>query len=144
MTHRFFAAASVAALIAGPAVASDWDLNERFEAGMEAEDAAALAALFEEDAISYGPDGQTARGRAEIQASWQGFFDAFDNITLELAPDGSHGDDQTHAEWGIYTLTMTPAAGGEEITSMGRYTDYSVKSEDGWRYKFDHASPMAE
>lgn len=144
MTHHLFAAASVAALLAGPAFASDWDLSDRFAAAMAVEDAGAIAAMFEEDATSYGPDGHNAHGRVEIEASWQGFFDAFDDINLVLESEGSDGDDQTHAEWGLYTLTMTPAGGGDEITQRGRYTDYSVKSEDGWRYKFDHASPMAE
>ena len=142
----FLAAAGAAALFATSAAAQDSaeELANAFSAAVMAEDADALAALYTEDADSFGPDGGVAHGRAEIAASWAPMFEAFDDITITLDAKGDKalGKD-AHAAWGLWTMTMTPAGGGEPVTMSGRYSDNSVKTKEGWRYFIDHASAIA-
>ena len=140
------AAAGTAALLATPATAQDSAkaLADAFAAAVMAEDADALAALYTEDADSFGPGGGVAHGRAEIAASWAPTFDAFDDIifTIDAKGDKALGKD-AHAAWGLWTITMTPASGGEPLTMSGRFSDNSIKTKEGWRYFIDHASAIA-
>lgn len=141
-----FIAAGAAALSAMPAAAQDSAdaLADAFVAAVVAEDAEALAALYTEDADSYGPDGGVTHGRAEIAASWSPLFEAYDDfeVTLDKKGERAFGKD-SHAAWGLWAMTMTPVAGGERETMTGRYSDVSIKTRDGWRYIVDHASPLA-
>ena len=131
----FLAAAGAAALFATSAAAQD---------SAQALADAFAAAVMAEDADSFGPDGGVAHGRAEIAASWAPMFEAFDDITITLDAKGEKalGKD-AHAAWGLWTMTMTPAGGGEPVTMSGRYSDNSVKTKEGWRYFIDHASAIA-
>ena len=134
-----------AALAATPAFAGDTpdDLLNAFVASVVAEDAAALSALYLEDADSYGPGGDVSRGRAAIAASWGGFFDAFNDFEVELEKHGDRGNDAVHGTWGLFTMSAAPAEGGERVVWKGRFTDVSVKTDEGWRYIVDHASMLA-
>lgn len=144
MKSMLFAAAGFAALLS-PAFAQDSAdaLADAFCATVVAEDSAALAALYTEDADSYGPDGTVQKGREAIAASWQAFFDGYDGFTCTLDRKGEQDNGKTHTAWGLWTLTSTPATGGEKVTMNGRYMDISVKTKEGWRYKADHASMLA-
>lgn len=145
--RTIIAAASLAALFASPAAAQDSAaaLADAFIAAVEAEDAAALGALYTDDADSYGPDGSIAKGSEAIGQSWAPMFEAYDEIAMTLEPMGERafGKD-AHAAWGLWTMSMTPAGGGDRMTIKGRYSDVSIKTKDGWRYIVDHASMMAE
>ena len=115
-------------------------LSEAFCAAVVAEDMATMAALYTDDADSYGPGGDIVSGAAAIAASWAPFFDGFDNLTCALDEAGNLVDGETAATWGLWTMTGVPPGGGEPIVMKGRYTDIMVKFEDGWRYRVDHAS----
>lgn len=132
-------------LAATPAFAQDSPeaLADAFVAAIVAEDADALAALYTEDADSYDPSGTVQKGRAEIAATWNQFFNAYDGFTAALDRKGEHKlDKKSHAAWGLWTMTATPVAGGEPETFNGRFLDVSVKTKDGWRYIVDHASML--
>ncbi|OLF77908.1 hypothetical protein AWH62_04340 [Maricaulis sp. W15] len=120
-------------------------LLQAFIAAIEAEDSQALAGLYVEDADSYTPSANHARGRAAIAADWQGFFDAFDNIELEIDAHGSAHSGTTHAAWGLWTLSQTPAGGGESFVLTGRFMDVQTQIDGRWYYVADHssASPVA-
>lgn len=134
------------ALAATPAFAQELPqaLADAFAAAVVAEDADALAALYTEDADSYDPSGTVQKGRTEIAANWKLFFDAYDGFTASLDRKGEHAlDKKSHAAWGLWAMTATPAGGGEPVTFNGRYLDVSVKTKDGWKYIVDHASMLA-
>lgn len=116
------------------------ELLTAFIAAIEAEDSQALAALYTEDADSYSPGTPHVRGRAAIAADWQGFFDAFDAIDLDIETHGSAHAEDIHAAWGIWTMTQTPAGGGEAFTQSGRFLDVQRQIDGRWRYLADHAS----
>ena len=143
-TLSFVSCAAAAAFLTGPAAAQSTPqaLEDAFMAAVANEDAAALARLYTDDATSFSPDGSLAVGHEQIETSWAPFFEAFDGIAIKLAPLGKKkaGDD-TVINWGRYTMSMTPAgeAGGETVSSEGRYSDVMVKTKDGWRYMLDHA-----
>lgn len=141
-----YALAAVIGLAATPAFAqeSPQALADAFAAAIVAEDADGLAALYTEDADSYDPSGRVQKGRAEIAATWNEFFNAFDGFTASLNRTGEHGlDKKSHAAWGLWTMSATPVSGGEPVTWNGRYLDVSVKTKDGWKYIVDHASMLA-
>lgn len=138
--------ASALAFAAAPALAQESPeaLADAFVAAIVAEDASALAALYTEDADSYDPSGQVQKGRAEIAAAWNQFFDGFDGFTARLDRKGEHAPDKkSHAAWGMWTMAATPVGGGDMVTWNGRFLDVSVKTKEGWRYIVDHASMLA-
>lgn len=143
---KIFAAALALSFIAAPAFAQESAkaLQDAFAAAVEAEDADALAALYTEDALSYGPGGDVSKGRAAIAASWTPFFSAYDDISVTLDQQGEVANKKNHAAWGIWSMTMKSAETGESVTMKGRFTDVSLKTKDGWKYVNDHASSMAE
>ena len=47
---------------------------------------------------------------------------------------------QVLTSWGLFTLTLTPKAGGAPVVLKGRYTDVATKQAGGWQYIVDHAS----
>lgn len=118
-------------------------LADAFCAAVIAEDKEAISLLYTEDADSYGPGGDIVKGRAAIADSWTPMFDGFDNITCELESHGEEKSGKTATAWGLWTMTATPAGGGDMVTMRGRYMDYSVKTKNGWRYRADHASMSA-
>lgn len=143
-----FTAALAASIAAAPAALADEaaDIKDRFTAAVEAEDVAAIAGLYTEDAAFYGPEGGgVVTGGEAIAAGWTPIFEAFEDISVTLTPDGEMalGED-AHASWGTFEMTMTPEAGGEPVTQRGRYSDITVKTAEGWKYRVDHASYMGE
>ena len=144
MAFRTLIGAAAAALIALPAASQETPqaLGDAFIAAVEAEDAEALAALYTEDADSYGPGGgDRVSGREAIAAGWTEFFASFEDFSASTEEQGSldMGEDG-YASWGLWTMTATPSDGGDPVTWDGRYMDVQVKTDDGWRYRADHAS----
>lgn len=131
---------------ASPAIAQESPkaLQEAFAAAIVAEDAQALANLYTEDADSYDPSGAVQKGRLEIAAAWQAFFDGFDGFAASLNQKGEHAPTKTsHAAWGFWTMAATAPGAAEETVWNGRFLDVSVKTPEGWRYIVDHASMLS-
>ncbi len=140
---RIFVATAFAGFIAAPALAQETPaaLQAAFSAGIVAEDADAVAALYTADADSYPPGGAVAKGTEAIAASWAGFFDAFDGFSISLDQQGERKMGKNdHAAWGLWTMSATPADGGDRVVWTGRFLDVSIKTKEGWRYIVDHAS----
>lgn len=131
---------------ATPAFAQDSAkaLQEAFVAAIVAEDAGALANLYTEDADSYDPSGAVQKGRLEIAAIWQSFFDSYDGFSASLMQKGEHSlSKDSHAAWGLWTMAATAPGAAEETVWNGRFLDVSVRTPQGWRYIVDHASMLA-
>ncbi len=135
-----------AASFASPAFAQESPkaLQAAFVAAIVAEDAEALANLYTEDADSYDPSGTVQKGRLEIAATWQSFFDSFDGFSASLNQKGELAmSKDSHAAWGLWTMAATAPGATEETVWNGRFLDVSVKTPEGWRYIVDHASMLA-
>lgn len=106
------------------------DLRNRYVAAYNAGDAAALALLFTEDAVSL-PDHRPALvGRAAIQRDFEQMFAQF-AATLSVTPsDTAITGDMGH-EHGTYSVTLTPKAGGDAVTNSGKYLVVFERQADG-------------
>ena len=102
-------------------------LEKKWEAAANAGDAAAVAALYSEDAVSFPPKAPMAKGRAAIQASMEEEFAAKKWVTqtietIEVIPHGDyatetgkwiakHGDGSVESEGAFVALWKN--VGGE-------------------------------
>ena len=108
--------------------------TQAWEEAAVANDWAALAANYTQDAKLMPPNHDMVQGRTAIQA----FFAEFpplsdvqlDNIEVEGAGDTAYTR-------GTYTITMTPE-GADPITESGKYLTIHRKQADGsWPLAFD-------
>ena len=101
----------------------------QFLAGVEAGDAAAMAALFTEDGTVFPPNAEAVKGKAAIQEFWAAFLaEGVENLTVNTLEVGGGGD--VAYEVGEYSLTIS-GEGGESITDRGRYVVIFKRGTDG-------------
>jgi uncharacterized protein (TIGR02246 family) len=103
-------------------------------------DAAALAALYADDAVLAMPGAPAARGGkaiAEVLASW-----LKDTKITEFALMDSHYRTADHlsAGWGNWKMTSVPKAGGAPTTETGTYCGVAVEKDGVWKYVSDNAA----
>lgn len=117
-------------LAASPAVnAKVAAVNDAFAAAMVKGDAAAVAALYTEDAQLLFFKGTTLKGRAAIQEFLGGMFKGMKVKAMKIVSEEVHplGDallDQGHYE-------MTSEADGKVETAKARYLQVLKKGKDG-------------
>lgn len=126
---RLSLAFAAALLAASPVLADDTAAIEgqadAFEAAFNAGDAAAVAALYTEDAVALPPDGPFVRGRDAIQAMWQGAIDGgLGNLALMPEEIQVTGD----TAWEMSTLSGT--LGDEPV--QGKYIVVWKKNGEDW------------
>jgi uncharacterized protein (TIGR02246 family) len=112
--------AQTASLAAGPPD----ELRQKWMAAGNAKDAAAIAALYAEDAVVMPPNAAAVKGRAAIQSFWKGMVDQLTgNVTLTRV-SGWQGAD-TGYEAGTFAAKMGTA------NDAGKYLITFKKSADG-------------
>ncbi|HSG00938.1 MAG TPA: SgcJ/EcaC family oxidoreductase [Vicinamibacterales bacterium] len=112
-------------------------LRDAFRTGFNAGDAAALAALFTDDAVLMNPGQATAAGPAAIEALYGQLF-AEMTAQTEIRPEATEVSGSLAYDSGTYTGTMTPKAGGDAMTEEGRYVVILKKGADGsWKIARD-------
>jgi ketosteroid isomerase-like protein len=103
----------------------EWDRH--FNAG----DAAALTALYAENAVSMPPSLPTLQGRAALQRDFEGFFainEARHETTVdEIIVEGGLAIERAH-----YRLTYRPRGGGAEVVETGRHVECRRRIGDQW------------
>lgn len=142
---RFSIAAVLAIVAPGAALAqSDFDeLTAAWIAALEAEDVAAMTALYTENAVSFAPDGTSTTGAEAIAANWIPFFDAFSEIKVTVSLEGVVRNARKSAlGYGLWRIDAKDPSGGP-MSMGGRFTDYAISTNRGWRYVHDHASSAA-
>jgi uncharacterized protein (TIGR02246 family) len=118
-----------AAVLAQDAKAGVTAGSQAWEAGWNAGDAAAIAALYAEDAVIMPPGSEMVKGREAIQAFWQAAIEAApgETSTLETLEVHSHGD--MAVEIGTYANT---GPGGEHV-DHGKYVAVWMKIDGSWK-----------
>lgn len=106
------------------------DVRNRYIAAYNAGDAAGVAALFAEDAISMPDHGEALEGRAAIESHLRDVFMQFSASTAITAGETEVIGDIAH-EHGSFTVTLTPKAGGDARTETGKYLVILKKGSDG-------------
>lgn len=125
------------ALLAAPATLSGQDaeaaiaeIQEKWIAGYNAGDAAAVAALYTEDAMLLPPNSEPVEGRDAIRAYWQSFMDQAPGSTVNLTTEEVHapGGDMA-VEVGGYVSTGPDGGHLDHGTFMVLYK----KTDGGWK-----------
>lgn len=114
-------------------------IMERWAEAIEADDAAAVAALFAQDGVLLSNDAPTARGRAAIQGVIQGWIDAGeendrsstiaafvgdDRAVLARAYEVDFlADDGTASERGRYLVTFRREDGAWLVEALAIFAD---------------------
>jgi len=108
-------------------------VRDAWVAAYNAADADGVASLYSEDAIDMPTNEPTVAGRAAIReraAAQFGMAKATATVTAD--------ETQLMGDWafdrGTYSVTMTPAAGGDPMTVDGRYVVILHRQADGsWK-----------
>ena len=107
-------------------------MNKNFVKALNAKDAAAAAACYEENAKILPPNEAIVTGRTEIQKYWQGAIDAgVADASVTSIATASNGD--LGYEEGRYQLSIHQAD-GKIIPEHGKYIEILKKGKDGkWK-----------
>lgn len=120
-------------------------LMNAFMDAVRANDAAGLASCYSEDAVNYPLSAMKEIGPDAVEASWQGFFDAFRVTDAELPEKHIETHGNTAIAWGLFRITAVPVEGGEAVVFEGRFMDVSRNFDGTWLYVADHASiPLSQ
>ncbi len=125
-----------AVLLALPAAALAQDTkadvaagSQAWEAGWNAGDAAAIAAVYAEDAIVLAPGAEPVKGRKAIQAYWQAAIDAAPGQTSKIETLEVHDHGEMAVEIGMYTNV---GPDGEHV-DHGKYLAVWVNVDGSWK-----------
>ncbi len=112
------------------------ETNTQFCEAVNRGDAAAVAALYAEDAKLLPPNTEMVSGRQAIQAFWEGALEmGVWDINLESVGVGYDGN--LAYEIGAYTLNIQPE-GGQAMTDTGKYVLVRKRQADGtWKMTAD-------
>jgi uncharacterized protein (TIGR02246 family) len=116
------------------------DAGKAFVQAFRSNDPEKVAALYADDAVYFPTDQLALRGRAQIRASFVGFFAAFTVKEMHTAEVEHRTVGEISVSWGKWAGTLQPKAGGAPFTFEGRFTDISRRLDGKWLYVVDHAS----
>ena len=108
-------------------------VREAYVAAQNAGDAAALAALFTDDAVLMPPNAPAVSGKEAIQSYLSSRIDQF---SFELA--ASQAEAAAAGDWafsrGTHTVKLTRKAGGKAVEDSGKYLNTLTRQSDGsWK-----------
>jgi uncharacterized protein (TIGR02246 family) len=111
-------------------------IRQAFVTAANAKDAAALTALYTDDALLMPSNSPAVKGRAAIMAFWKGMLDqGARDVSLGWTAGALMSDSGYEA--GTYTFTMAPAS-GQPASDKGKYLLTVKKGADGkWRINND-------
>lgn len=102
------------------------------EEAYQAEDLERTVNFYADNAISQPPGFRTDVGKGAIRASYQAFFDTYElKRDFKLAGIKIEGD--TATRFGEWTQVLTPNAGGDPITEVGRCVVGFQKIDGEWK-----------
>ena len=111
------------------------EAHRRLEQAFNRGDAAAVAALYTEDATLLPPGADILSGRRAAQARWQAAYDTgARNLSLDPVSVETWGD--AAREIGRFTLEA-PGQGGRTARVEGKYVVVWKRTAEGWRLDTD-------
>jgi len=107
---------------------------------MLANDAAACAALYSDDAVLVLPGTGAIKGKKAIADAYAGWLK--DVKVTDAAVTDAHyrSAGRVSAGWGAWKVTTVPKAGGAPTTETGTWCAVAVEKDGVWKYASDHAS----
>jgi uncharacterized protein (TIGR02246 family) len=131
------------ALAAGSAHAADAGskaVDAAFVKAILANDAAAVAACYSDDAVLVMPGSPAIKGKKAIIEALAAFLGSV-TVTAFTTSDTRYGTSgHLSAGWGRFSMTTVPKAGGAPVTEVGTFSDVAMKRNGKWQYVSDHAS----
>lgn len=122
-------------------VAAIHRVDSAFSAAANAGDAAAVAAVYLEDAHLLPPNAEAIAGREAIGKFWGGLLDAY-QVRITIGSDEVEGRGDLAYTRGHYTLQATPKAKGAGFREEGKFVEVLRRRPDGsWGYAVDMYSP---
>ena len=134
-------------LTAGAALAADaapkqglMIVDSAWVKAMLANDAAACAALYADDAVLVLPGSAAIKDGKAIAEAYAGWL-AQVKVT-EAAVMDTHYLSSGHVSsgWGSFKVTTVPKAGGASTTETGTWCAVAAEKNGVWKYVSDHAS----
>ena len=121
--------------------------DAQWETSANANDFAAVGALYADEAMLLPPNAEAVRGRAAIQAYFEGFPPFSD---LKLQPQEIEGCADVAYTVGTYSMMITLPGAATAMPDRGKYIEIWRKGADGsWKierdiFNSDLAAPMPE
>ena len=107
---------------------------------MLANDAAACAALYADDAVMVLPESGAIKGKKAIADAYAGWLK--DVKVTDAAVMDTHYESagRISTGWGAWKITTVPKAGGAPTTETGTFCAVATEKVGVWKYVADHAS----
>jgi len=113
------------------------EVRTKYQAAYNAGDAAAIAALFGDDAVSLPDHHGPLQGRGAILKYFQDTFAQY-NAAMTIVPGDTDVSGSLAHEHGTYTIKVTPKAGGDTVADDGKYVMILKRGPDGaWKIHHD-------
>ena len=109
------------------------ELTDKWAAAFNEGDAAAVAALYTEDAYLLAPDMEITQGREDIQKFWQGGIEQLSDMKLTVVDVELLGENALR-EIGTFTA-MTKGDQPQKVS--GKYVNIWEKVGDEWKLATD-------
>jgi uncharacterized protein (TIGR02246 family) len=108
---------------------------------MLANDAAAAAALYADDAVFVLPGMAAIKGKKGITDAYAGWLQNVKVTEAEVTDAHYLSAGDVSTGWGAFKVTTVPKAGGAPTTEVGTWCAVAARQTDGsWKYVADHAS----
>lgn len=135
-----FACAVVAASPAPAADGGARGLDTAFTKAMLANDAAAVAACYADDAVLVLPGSPAIKGKKAITEAIEGFLKDLKVTDLVILDAHYRTAGHLSAGWGHFRMTTVPMAGGAAHTETGTFCEVAAEKDGVWKYISDHAA----
>ena len=115
-------------------------LESAWVKAMLANDAAACAALYADNAVLVLPGSGAIKGGkaiAEAYAGWLAQVKVTDAVLMDTHYVSSG---KVSAGWGAFKVTTVPKAGGAPTTEVGTWSAVAAEKNGVWKYVSDHAA----
>ena len=116
-------------------------LDQAWTKAVLAGDAAALAALYADDAILAMPGGPATRGSKAIAEMFAAWLKDTQVTGFTLMDSRYRTSGHLSAGWGNWKMTSVPRAGGAPTTETGTYCGVAEEKNGVWKYISDNAAP---
>ena len=110
--------------------------NAKFEEAVKNQDAAALGALYTEDAAVLPPGGEIVRGTAGAEELWAAVLSGMGLKTVDLSTIELEVSGDRAFEIGEATLNLEPE-GGEPMTQFAKYVVVWKEEGGTWKLHWD-------